>query len=125
MGKRFVVEAWENERLFGRREGPVLFHARADALWAVAQPHRLVAVFVVEATSAYDAAEQVFHIGNSPENPADTLGAVWPHDKVRSMSAGDSVLVHEVGSQYVQGWTCMSMGFDEIDPGTLNTTDAA
>lgn len=106
----YTVECYENQSLFrGEPNAPFLFTEREHASWAIAQPNLLVAVLSVEADSAEDAANKAFEIANAPWNPTDSMGFAWPHDRIRSMSSGDAVVV--TNSAVLAGFVCGSWGW--------------
>ena len=120
----FRVDAYENTGLFPRVRAddyPFFFDTAEDAAWAVSQPNRLIAIFLVEADTAQAAADKVFEIGNAPWEPADLLGKRWDHKRYRSQSSGDNVVVHTPDGPV--GYTVMYMGFKTFCPSDLNGLD--
>lgn len=120
---RYTVECYENQRAFTpdpTRPFPIDERALA---WVEASPMLLVAVLTVEADSPRHAADVGFEIANAPWNPTDAKGFAWPHDKVRSMSTGDAVLVHRPrpgpAAAVMVAYACLWAGWAPVSPADL------
>jgi hypothetical protein len=116
---RYTVECYENQSLFkGEPGSPILFTNEQHAAWAAVQPNLLVALLSVDADTPESAADKAFEIANAPWNPTDSVGFAWPHDRIRSMSSGDSVLVRN--SATFEAFVCGSWGWLPVRRYDLN-----
>lgn len=119
---RFQVECFENVDAFGHPDSPhAAWFVKEDFPFATA-PLRRVMNLTVEAETSEGAADEAFHIGNAPWNPADSEGNIWSHNSVRSMSSSDVVLVHTPDGPVAYG--CLSVGWLRLEQMPLNIVAA-
>lgn len=106
---RFPVECFENVEAFSK------FYDTAEKF----DDHtvfglRRVANLTIEAPDAMTAANDAFEIANAPWEPADAEGVTWDHQRVRSMSSGDVVVVHTPDGPVAYG--CLFIGWATLPP---------
>jgi len=118
----FQVECFENVDVFTVRDAKVPFLANAydpeqDMTSAtngfMYAPLRRVMNLRVEAERAEYAADVAFEIANAPWQPHDLDGVMWDHERIRSMSSGDVVLVHTPDGPVAYG--CLFMGWLRLE----------
>ena len=110
------VECYENQRLFGGHS-PIIIDASARA-WVRNSPMRLVAVLTVDTDDPMAAVNAAYELANAPWEPTDATGFKWPHDRIRSMSAGDTALVQTPDG--VRGYICEWVGWSEVPASYIN-----
>lgn len=111
---RFQIACYENTNAF-TREAPFPIIDKPEVLaWLKTSDLVLAARFAVEASSAEEAADVAFAIGNDPSEPADLDGHRWDHTNYRSMSSGDVVLVRTPDGPVA--YACLSIGWKALPP---------
>jgi len=107
---RFQVECFENVEAFTLDAPTIWTDQHVDRF--IKAPLRRVANLVIEADTSNDVLGTAWEIGNAPWNPTDADGVAWPHDKVRSMSSGDVVVVHTPDGTVAYG--CLWFGWTPL-----------